>query len=889
MDEDGHRSGYSYEVLQRIAQHENVQFEYLAYDCDANEAADMLERGEIDLLPTLRKTDERAERFDFSSEPISNVATMLTVKAGNRSIVAGNYDTFDGMVVGMSRSGNGRNESFKAYAEKNGFTYTPVYFDTDEELSAALRSGTITAAVSNRMRQTSNEWVIDTFDNEDVYIAVRKGDASTLRLVNDALIRMDRDDPTWRTTLFDKYNKNIHTSNKLYLTAAEENYITAHNAADKEFTVLANPDRYPYSYLDKDGKLTGIMVDLFKLVAGRARLHYKFLTPADRTEYKQILNDRAADFVIDLTSDFSTAEDCGYKLTDSYLSAEFSWVLLRSHDGDLRRVAVAYNFNTDVLELPGLDDCATVEYMDSFDDCLAALHSGEIDAYYTYTYQAERTVFDDKKNELRSMLSDERRSFCIGVNRDYDVLLRSVLNKSVNSLTRAEVVSITNKYINLGTQKFSLVRLAYQYPPVIVLTYLCVVAAIVCIRLVLRSRRFRAEAEKALHKAEEASAAKTEFLSNMSHDIRTPINGIMGMLDIAEENFDDKARVKDCITKMRGAASHLLSLVNDVLDMSKIESGSMQMLNTPFDLRVLLDSCCGILEGQITERNITFTKQIGPFWHPYLVGSELHIRQVLINILSNAVKYTPDGGEINFRANETLFEEGLVHLRMEIKDNGIGMSEEFMQHIFEPFTQEQRTSRTTYKGTGLGMAITKKLVDQMHGSLDVESEPGKGSTFILRLSLPVGERPANAPDPMEEKRAPDLKGLHLLLAEDNELNAEIAVTLLEEQGAKITAVTNGKEALEAIQNAAPRTYDAILMDVMMPEMNGLEATRCIRAFEGKGPDEGTPIIAMTANVFADDVKACLDAGMNSHVGKPLDMKILMAEILKYTNRTRSIR
>ena len=167
----------------------------------------------------------------------------------------------------------------------------------------------------------------------------------------------------------------------------------------------------------------------------------------------------------------------------------------------------------------------------------------------------------------------------------------------------------------------------------------------------------------------------------------------------------------------------------------------MQMLNTPFDLRVLLDSCCGILEGQITERNMTFTKQIGPFWHPYLVGSELHIRQVLINILSNAVKYTPDGGEINFRARETLFEEGLVHLRMEIKDNGIGMSEEFMQHIFEPFTQEQRTSRTTYKGTGLGMAITKKLVDQMHGSLDVESEPWKGSTFILRLSLPVGERP----------------------------------------------------------------------------------------------------------------------------------------------------
>ena len=511
------------------------------------------------------------------------------------------------------------------------------------------------------------------------------------------------------------------------------------------------------------------------------------------------------------------------------------------------------------------------------------------------------------------MLSGEQRNFCIGVRQDYDVLLRTVLNKSIDSLTRAEISTITNTYVNLGQQPFSLTRLAYQYPAIIVLTCLCVLVTAVCIALVIRAQRFRAETEKALRKAEEASVAKTEFLSNMSHDIRTPINGIMGMLDIAEDNFDNKARVRDCMTKMRGAASHLLSLINDVLDMTKIESGNMQMLDTPFDLRALLDSCCSIVEGQIVDRHMTFTKQIGPFWHPYLIGSELHIRQVLINILSNAVKYTPDGGEINFRAKETLFEEGLVHLRMEIKDNGIGMSEEFLQHIFEPFTQEQRSSRTHYKGTGLGMAITKKLVDQMHGSLDVESEPGKGSTFIVRLSLPLGTPPkaepsvvvrhaasaaasgsswgdastagaeTAAPAPAAEKTVLPLAGLHLLLAEDNELNSEIATALLEEQGASITAVENGRLALEAIQNAAPHTYDAILMDVMMPEMNGLEATRCIRAFEGKGPGEGTPIIAMTANVFADDVKACLDAGMNSHVGKPLDMKVLIGEILKYAD------
>uniref|UniRef100_UPI0040279D11 ATP-binding protein n=1 Tax=Gemmiger formicilis TaxID=745368 RepID=UPI0040279D11 len=910
---DGSRSGYAYELLQDIAKYENLNYEYLGYDCDVNEIMDMLENGEVDIVPMLRKTPEREERFDFSAEPISNIATMLTVKAGNRSIVAGDYSTYDGMIVGVSRTGNSRNDSFKAYAEEHGFRYTLVSYDTDEELSSALRTGEITAAVSNRMRQTKNEWIIDTFDVQDSYIAVRKGDAPTLRLVNNAIAAMNRDNPSWRMTLFNKYYTGSHTSSKIYLTDAEEDYVIACNDADTVFTVLVNPDRYPYSYMTPDGMPTGIMVDIFQKAAGRARLRYKFLKPADRSEYKAMLADGQADFVIDLTDDMSQAENYGYKLTDSYLSAEFSWVLLRRHNGALNNVAVAYDFSPSSLEMPGLNDTAHVEYLDSFDDCLAAVHAGTVDAYYTYTYQAERTVFDDTHNELRSMLSDERRNFCIGVRQDYDVLLRTVLNKSVDSLTRTEIGTVTNAYVNLGQQPFSLTRLAYQYPSIIALTCLCILITAVCIVLVIRAQRFRAETEKALRKAEEASVAKTEFLSNMSHDIRTPINGIMGMLDIAEDNFDNKARVRDCMTKMRGAASHLLSLINDVLDMTKIESGNMQMLDTPFDLRALLESCCSIVEGQIADRHMTFTKQIGPFWHPYLIGSELHIRQVLINILSNAVKYTPDGGEINFRAKETLFEEGFVHLRMEIKDNGIGMSEEFLQHIFEPFTQEQRSSRTHYKGTGLGMAITKKLVDQMHGSLDVESEPGKGSTFIVRLSLPVGTPPKAEPSvvvrhaasaaasgsswgaapaaeaetaaaaPAAAETVLPLAGLHLLLAEDNELNSEIATALLEEQGASITAVENGRLALEAIRNAAPHTYDAILMDVMMPEMNGLEATRCIRAFEGKGPGESTPIIAMTANVFADDVKACLDAGMNSHIGKPLDMKVLIGEILKYTD------
>ena len=749
IDADGSYSGYSYELLQKIARYRNVIYEYDGYDSDVNDVMQMLEDGEIDVIPDLRITPDREDRFDFTTSPVGTITSMLTVRAGNRTVIAGEYSTYNGMTVGFSHDGNGRNQSFIEFAADHNFTYTAVFYDTDDELAEALHKGEITAALTNANRITTDEWVLETFDETPFYMAVRKGDTQTLALLNGALAEMDRQEPSWQVDLHERYS-NTSRSSTLALTAEEQAYLYDTNAGSKVWTVAVNPDRYPYSYKDQKGNWTGISVKLFDLLARRAGICYRLLDADTRDDYMDLLQNGKADLSLAFFNDLSHAEQLGYKLTDPYLSAGFSWV-----------------------------------------------------------------------------------------------------------------------------------RLLYQYPLVMVFLCVCAVFVAACAILLVRARSFRLKMASALHKAEEASQAKTEFLSNMSHDIRTPINGIMGMLDIAEANFDDQARVKDCLVKMRGAASHLLSLINDVLDMAKVESGTMQMLDADFDLRELLNSCCGIIEGQLNDRDVTLTKQIGPFWHPRLRGSELHIRQVLLNILSNAVKYTPDSGTINFYARETLFEEGLVHLRIEIADTGIGMGEEFLQHIFEPFTQEQQTSRTTYKGTGLGMAITKKLVDQMHGSLDVESTPGKGSTFTVRLSLPLAETAYDTP---EEEPPADLHGLHLLMAEDNELNREIAVTLLEEQGAAITTAENGREAVELFQNAPQGTFDAVLMDVMMPEMNGLEATRAIRAFEHCPPESGIPIIAMTANVFADDVKACLEAGMNSHVGKPLDMQVLAAEICRQMRR-----
>ena len=875
---DGSRSGYAYELLQDIAQHENVTFTYSCLNGNTQQAMQQLAAGQVDLIPVLRRTAERDEQFAFSAEPIGTVATMLTVKAGNRSIVAGDYDTFDGITVGMSRSGNGRNESFQAYAEEHGFRYTPVYYDTDEELSSALRNGEITAAASNRLRETKNEWIIDTFDEQSIYIAMRKDDTVTQQLVNDAISKINRNDPSWRTTLFNKYYTGSHTSSKIYLTDAEENYVIACNDADTVFTVLVNPDRYPYSYMTPDGMPTGIMVDIFQKAAGRARLRYKFLKPADRSEYKAMLADGQADFVIDLTDDMSQAENYGYKLTDSYLSAEFSWVLLRRHNGGLNNVAVAYDFSPSALEMPGLSDTAHIEYLDSFDDCLAAVHAGTVDAYYTYTYQAERTVFDDTRNELRSMLSGEQRNFCIGVRQNYDVLLRTVLNKSIDSLTRAEISTITNAYVNLGQQPFSLTRLAYQYPAIIVLTCLCVLVTAVCIALVIRAQRFRAETEKALRKAEEASVAKTEFLSNMSHDIRTPINGILGMLEVIRDCRSDEARVDDCLGKIDISAKHLLSLVNDVLDMSKIESNSFVVEAKPFNLARTLVEVDDIVRIQAEQSGLQLYTDHDDVHDADLLGSALYLKKILVNLYSNAIKYNKPGGSITTRLREVSRTADTAVYAFTIRDTGIGMTQDFIDnHLFEAFSQEDNAARSQYGGTGLGMSIVSQLVQKMNGTITVESTVGEGSCFTVTLPYAIDHDPPAAGP--EKEASTDLHGKRLLVVEDNELNMEIAEFMLKSAGAEVVKAFDGESAVRAFA-ADPAGCDAILMDLMMPVMDGYAAARAIRA--GGQPRAGTvPIIAMSANAYAEDVKKCLDSGMNAHISKPLFKDVMLRTIARF--------
>ena len=372
-----------------------------------------------------------------------------------------------------------------------------------------------------------------------------------------------------------------------------------------------------------------------------------------------------------------------------------------------------------------------------------------------------------------------------------------------------------------------------------------------------------------------ANDAKTEFLSNMSHDIRTPINGIMGMTAIAlkEENSQ---KTTDCLKKIQGASNHLMSLINDILDMSRIERGKIEISNTNMNIIRIVEECVSIVYGEMNDRNLEINVNVEEVIHSELFGDDLHFKQVLINILGNAVKFTPDCGKIWLRIKETGFDSIKADFQIEIEDTGIGMKEEYLKDIFKPFSQEASGSRTQYQGTGLGMAITKNIVELMGGSINVESVYQKGSKFTVLLPFLINSRYQDRNIKKEEQ---NITGIHILLVDDNELNLEVAKELLEAEGARITTAWNGKEALDIYEREKEGTFDVIIMDIMMPVMDGLEAARNIRKLE-KQEAKQIPIIAMTANAFREDIQKSLDAGMNEHISKPVDIETIMMVIRK---------
>jgi signal transduction histidine kinase len=561
-------------------------------------------------------------------------------------------------------------------------------------------------------------------------------------------------------------------------------------------------------------------------------------------------------------------------------------------EGEISHVAIA-------LGLDNMKDYLTISMFG--DNCYTYLINNEGRRLYKQTFshkfiedinvisalKADRFIMGGNIDDLINAVNN-RESLCVEFNESGSGENYFVSTVPVSNSNWTVLLFVTTDVLGVQTHDFMNSVITYFVGMV-----LMVLAILSCFMFVVitnkNDKKMLQQQEKnnellarAADEAKSANAAKSEFLAHMSHDIRTPINGILGMTTIATKNKDNPDKVNDCLHKIGGAADHLLTLINDVLDMSSIESGKIVAAHEPMDIRVMLNNCTSIIEGQLVSRKLEFVKSFQDFKYPYVYGDELHLRQIFINILGNAVKFTPDGGRIEFRAKETAIEGDKVTYIFEFEDTGIGISEEFQAKIFDEFSQEGQNGRSTYQGTGLGMAISKKFVELMDGHISVRSKSGEGTCFTVEIVFDIdyNYKPGVIRDSVKQ-----LAGMSILVVEDNELNMEIARDILLEEGVKITEAGNGKIALDIFMASKPGTYDLILMDIMMPVMNGYDATRAIRT--SAHPEATTiPIVAMTANAYREDVEMAMEAGMNAHVAKPIDIEVLLSVLEEY--RTTSV-
>lgn len=886
LDNDGQKSGYGYDLLRYMARYLNVNYQYIGYDKSWSEMLRMLDDGEIDMVAFANKTEERKEKYDFS-RPIGFFGTALFVREDNRAVIPGDYSTYEGLRIGLVE-GNAQNKNIANLAEAMHFTYQPVIYKSIKDVGIALQKGEVDAIVKSSFRRGIHEKQVELFAENPYYIIVKKGNTRLLSEINYALDQLNHVEGDWKAQLYRRYYGS-KASSLLQFSDEEKMLLQSYVANGVFLQVLCDPARYPYSYVE-NGEMKGIVPDYFRRVAASIGLPYQFVICRSREEWLAYRNRGDCDIILDGRLDAENVlEKKDWVSTTPYMTLRVAQVFRQDFDGNIQTVATVDQGVSDPIEDYYSQNIRKVSYP-TREGALQAVADGKADAAYVFYYMAQEYVNRDQSGLLSYTLMEEPSFPCrMIVTQHANHALAGILTKAIYDMPANLLEQIASKYTSYKMENMSFLMMARLHPTIAILLVLLMLLLIALLAMaVIRLRRMKqAEEERAeemaslAEQAKAASQAKSVFLSSMSHDIRTPMNAIIGFTKIALEKNPDPSVRKD-LEKIEISSHYLLTLMNDVLDISRIESGKVKFQPKPVDLSAIHRGILEITRGLIANRHLTLCESASLFPDTYVMADEVRLREVLVNLISNAIKYTKDGGKISFMCDMKELDETHVEVTYEISDTGIGMSEDFVQHIFEEFTQEDAgAARTEYKGTGLGMAITKNYVELMGGTIAVRSQKGVGSTFTVTLPMEIADAPLLRAD-KESSRLVDLKGVHVLLAEDNDLNAEIATVQLESLGVDVVRAVNGREALQLFETHPKGSFDLILMDIMMPEMDGYEATRAIRALARE--DAGTiPILAMTANAFDEDVEKSKAAGMNGHLSKPIaidTMKVMIAKNLR---------
>ena len=891
------KTGYAYEYYRKLSEYTGWKYEYV-YD-GFGELYQMLLDGKIDLLAGLAYRDDRAGLIGYPDAVMGNEFYYLMRHDSDEQTTT-EPSTLNGKRIGVLESA--MVDVLEQYLSDHDVKAQVITFSDHVELFDAFDSQEldILAVESDGAYGREHAEILGVFGASDYYLCVSRSREDLLEELNLAQAQMAVEEPNYISFLQSKYYSVSVTSRAF--SSAERDWLDAHSVL--RIGYLEN--YLPYSDTDTDGQVTGLVKDLVpdilkSLGAGDITVSY-----SGYNRYDDMISDMGAgviDAAFPVGGGLYYSEENGIYQSAAVVSASTELVF----KGEFREETIqdfAVNENNRMQYYyvrTNYPEAKITEYP-SIEDCLEAVLSGKA-ACTTLNGLRANDILKNKKYEGLSMRQSTRNDDrCFGVEIGNEGLLK-LLNRGVNVLGSEYAQNLSNRYME-GLYSYSFADMLQEH--MVFFGSIVLLIAVLVIFLLIRDRRRsrdeirqKEEAAKnleeknrelagsksalseALVAAESANRAKTTFLNNMSHDIRTPMNAIVGFTALAASHIDDKEQVQDYLGKISVSSQHLLSLINDVLDMSSIESGKVTIEESDVHLPDVIHDLSTMIQSNIAGRELDFSVELQGVVHEDIVTDKLRLSQILLNILSNAIKFTPDGGAISLQVIEKASAGDPADFEFRIKDTGIGMSKEFQETIFEAFTREKTSTVSGIQGTGLGMAITKNIVDMMGGTIRVQSEEGKGSEFIVELSFMPCKTPV--PDNSEEAVAPEFGGKRVLLAEDNEMNQMIAEAILTEAGLAVEIASDGREAVDMMAAAAAGYYDVVLMDIQMPRMDGYEATRQIRAMDDPGK-AGIPIIAVTANAFEEDRSTALEAGMSGHLAKPYDVRAIMETLDRLLNK-----
>ena len=869
QDENGKRSGYGYEMMEGIAKYLQCTFTYVGYENTAAESVEMLRQGQVDLYTAAKRTPEREAEFAFSTHPSITSYTCMNVKVGNNKIVSGDYSTYDGLRIGLLRR-HTYNDAFLDFVKEKGFQCDIVYYDSPTELSSALVNDEVDALVNSYIRIPEDEKTIENFGETPYYIMARKEDQALIEKIDAAMDSMNVETPNWRTELYNKYYGSVGSNREL--TAEETAYLHEMQESGEPIKAVMDPDAAPYSWFE-DGEACGIVADIFRATAEELGLSYEILPVADQAAYEEAVRSGEADIWMDMDSE-DAGDGARYKATDAYLTTTMS-VLRNRGASEKIETLVIHDDDIPVREiLSSVWPTARVLTADSPAACRRMVLTGEADGALLMSYTVQRLARDDVQNRLRAeVVPGATLTLMMGVNAQDRIEFYGIWEKTLSKVAERISDEVVQEYLE-QTATPNLIEYLFDHPMLLTVFVTALVLALFMLLLAVQSTKSRKKQEaisgelaSALKKAEEATEAKQNFFSKMSHDIRTPLNVVLGMTQVAQKYKHDEAKLDNALGNINREGNYLLVLINSILDVNQLEHGMVELIPEPFDPEECVKESADLLRPLSGKKEQSLTVRC-PKEQRVLVGDVNRLRQIIINIVSNAIKYTGVGGHIDL----TLEYPENGRCRFTCADNGIGMSADFVQHICEDFTRAEDSRVSKTQGTGLGMAVVKGFTERMGGTLQIQSELGKGSTFIVELPFreaDEAERKAFL-HPPAEREAPEYAGKKVLLVEDNALNAEIATELLETIGLRVDWAENGEAGLERYRNSKPDEYFAVFMDMQMPVMDGVTATKEIR--KSKRADHDIPIFAMTANTFASDRRSCREAGMTGYIAKPVSVQ-----------------